>query len=108
MSDGILLSEEFHQSCHTFTDGILPLRISISQMTDAFSTSRISISHVTEPFLEMLSHLKTAKMAMFEVIPRASWRSNSGSAKLGQNVHVGGVLKLSGPADSKSVPVFEN
>ena len=58
MSDGILLSEEFHQSCHTFTDGILPLRISISQMTDAFSTSRISISHGTEPFLEMLLHLK--------------------------------------------------
>ena len=30
------------------------------------------------------------------------------SAKVGQIVHVGGVLKTSGPADFKSVPSFEN
>ena len=30
------------------------------------------------------------------------------SAKLGQIGHVGGVLKTSGPAVSKSVPGFEN
>ena len=29
-------------------------------------------------------------------------------AKLGQIVHVGGVLKTSGPADFKSAPGFEN
>ena len=75
MSDGILLSEEFHQSCHTFTDGILPLRISISQLTDAFSTSRISISHVTEPFLEMLSHLKIPNLGpTFEIF--SVWMDN--------------------------------
>ena len=28
--------------------------------------------------------------------------------KLGQIGHLGGVLKMSGPADSKSVPGFEN
>ena len=28
--------------------------------------------------------------------------------KLGQIAHVGGVLKMSGPADFKSVPGFEN
>ena len=28
--------------------------------------------------------------------------------KLGQIGHVGGVLKTSGPADSKSVPAFDN
>ena len=30
------------------------------------------------------------------------------SPKLGQIAHLGGVLKMPGPADSKSVPGFEN